>query len=184
MVMNQLFKQERCIEYIDTHACKRVPGLTGYGSSRGGLLGEAGDTQVLVHAHDTESVHRLHWHINACDRHVSGFLHVIGQQLAIVHFINVVTAQDQHVLRIMNAQYVDILIHRIGGSLVPGFLDPLLSRQQFNKFMESSIQKTPAVLDMTDQTLRLVLSSNTNTANSGVNAIGKRKIDDAEFAAE
>jgi hypothetical protein len=40
-----------------------------------------------------------------------------------------VAAQNQHVVRIMTAKYIDILVHRIGGTLVPGFFDSLLSRK-------------------------------------------------------
>ena len=49
---------------------------------------------------------------------------MVGEQLAIVHFVDVITTQDQHVIRIITSKYIDILIH---GSAVPGtgFFDPL-----------------------------------------------------------
>jgi|SRR5687768_9347228 hypothetical protein len=50
--------------------------------------------------------------------------------------------------------------------------------------MEPAVEKSPSVLNMTDQALRLVLGCNANPAYAGVNAIGQRKIDDAEFSAK
>ena len=80
------------------------PGWPGIGAGLAGFSIKTGDAPVLVHAHDTKPARRLQRNIYACDCHVCGFLHVIGQQFAVVHFINVITAQDQHVFRIMDCE--------------------------------------------------------------------------------
>jgi hypothetical protein len=116
----------------------------------GGFLVKTDDTPVLVYAHHAEPGGFPNWNANACDSHVGGFLHVPGEQFAVVHFIHVIPAKDEHMVGIINSKYVDILIHGISGALVPGFLDTLLGRQQFHKFLETSIKKTPSMLDMAD----------------------------------
>jgi hypothetical protein len=129
MVENQLFKKKRRVEYIDAHAPERKPGMTRHRRRDAGFFIKACDSQVIVDAHDPKRARLLHRNANACYCHIRGFLHVIGQQLAIIHFVYVIAAQNQHVVRIVTAKYIDILVHRISGTLVPGFLNALLSRK-------------------------------------------------------
>ena len=81
-------------------------------------------------------------------------------------------------------QYIDVLIHRVGGSLVPARHDALLRGQQLDELVETAVEKAPAALHMADQALRLVLSAHADAPHTGVDAIRKREIDDPEFAAE
>jgi len=96
----------------------------------------------------------------------------------------VIASQDQHIVRIVVADNVEVLEDGVGGALVPIDFDALLRRQQFDELVELAAQKTPAALDVLDQAMRLVLRDDANTADAGVETVGQREIDDAELAAE
>ena len=68
---------------------------------------------------------------------------------------------------------------RIGGGI-----DPLLRRHQIYEFINFSTQEPPTALQMTQQTVRLVLRDHADSANARVNAIGHGKIDNPILAAK
>src|SRR5207247_3523826 len=103
---------------------------------------------------------------------------------SVVHLVNVIAGEDQDMARGEPPQYIDILIHRVGGPLVPARHDALLRGQQLDELIEPAVEKAPAALHMTDQALRLVLSAHSDAPNAGIDAIRKREIDDPELAAE
>src|ERR1700730_15234798 len=95
-----------------------------------------------------------------------------------------VTGEDQDVLWRVAAQDIEVLIDRVGGAFVPVAGHALLCRQQFDELPESVVEEVPASLHVADQALRLVLGADADAAHARVHAVGKRKIDDAKFAAE
>ena len=104
--------------------------------------------------------------------------------LAVIHLVDMVGRQHKNIGRVMAADNVDVLVNRVGRALVPRAFHPLLRRQQFNEFVEFTAEEAPALLDMPDQRMRLVLREYADATNAGVDAVGEREIDDAELAAE
>ena len=86
--------------------------------------------------------------------------------------------------RVMRADEIEILVHRVGGAAVPMRAGLLLRRDQFDEFPHFAAQIAPAALDVLDQRLRLVLGEHRDLADAGIDAIRQHEIDDAEFAAE
>jgi hypothetical protein len=83
------------------------------------------------------------------------------------------------------ANDVQVLEYGIRGAGVPGGLgDPLLRRPQLHELTELAAQKAPALLNMPDQRVRLVLRQHADAADTGVDAVRQRKVYDAELAAE
>ena len=83
------------------------------------------------------------------------------------------------------AQDVEVLKHRVGGAAIPGRLvETLLRRQQIEEFAHFRTQKRPAHLQMAQQAVRLVLGQDRDAANSRIQAVRQREIDDAELAAK
>jgi hypothetical protein len=139
----------------------------------------------LVDAHDAELARLGKRHVDAGDAHVGAVLDVAGQHAAVVHLVDVVAGDDQHMLRLVAAEEVEILENRIGGSLIPlVFVNLLLCRQQLDEFVEAPVEKAPAALDVADQAVRLVLRGDTDLADAGIDAVGEREIEDAELAGE
>ena len=109
---------------------------------------------------------------------------VKSEHSAVVHLVNVVAGEHQHVLRRVPVQERQVLEDGVGGAAVPGFGHLLLRRQQFDELLEAAVEETPAVLDVANQAVRLVLRRHPDAANAGIHAVGKREIDDAELAAK
>ena len=103
---------------------------------------------------------------------------------AVIHLVHVIARQDQHEARIVAANDVYILVHRVGGAGVPRGLDPLLRRQQLHELAELAAQEAPALLDVQQQGVGLVLRQHADAADAGVHAVGQGEVYDAEFAAE
>src|SRR5574340_959904 len=127
MITNHLLEKKLRVEHVNAHADKREPGLTGNGSRLLGLFGKTGDAPVTIDAHDAKLPRRLHRDVNARDSHIRGLRDMVGQQFAVVHLVNMIAAQDHHIGRIVAMKNIDVLVYRVGGSLIPGFLDALLS---------------------------------------------------------
>src|SRR5262245_52285418 len=79
---------------------------------------------------------------------------------------------------------VEILVDRIGGTLVPRRLDALLCRQELHELAELAAQEAPAFLAVAYERMRFVLRQYSDAADPGVDAVREREIDDAEFSAE
>ncbi|MGF6548704.1 hypothetical protein QFZ96_003775 [Paraburkholderia youngii] len=55
---------------------------------------------------------------------------------------------------------------------------------QIDELAHLAAQEAPAALQMPQQRMRLVLRDHRDAADAGIQAIGKRKVDDPVFAAE
>ena len=96
-----------------------------------------------------------------------------------------VTGQHHDVLGVAALDDVDVLVDGVGRATVPVFLvQALLGRQQVDHFVQFGAQKAPAALQMAQQRVRLVLGDDTHAADAGVDAVGQRKVNDAELAAK
>ena len=110
---------------------------------------------------------------------------MLGQHLAVIHLVDMVSGQDQDVFRLVGAEDVQVLIDRVGGALVPVLADgALLGGQQFDELVEFAAQKAPAALDMLQQGMGLVLGQHPDAADAGIDAVGQGEVDDAELAGE
>ena len=109
---------------------------------------------------------------------------MLAHHLAVVHFVNVVAGKDQHVLGLLGADGINILVNGVGGALIPLVTDALHRREDFDEFSHFAAQDVPAFADVAVQRQRFVLRENVDAAQIGVQAIGKRDVDDAVNAAE
>ena len=71
------------------------------------------------------------------------------QQFAVVHLINMVAAQNQHVFRTFTLDGVDVLINRIRRSLIPLFRCAELRRNREDELAAIVGKNVPAQTDMT-----------------------------------
>ena len=91
---------------------------------------------------------------------------------------------DQHVIGMIGSQDVQILKDGVCSALKPVFVEPLLRRDHIDEFIQIGGQKTPTVLNMKNQAVRLVLSHDADAPNYRFNTVGKWKVDDAQFSTE
>ena len=151
----------------------------------GQLLDKTDDAAVSVHRHHAEAAGLLAGHFQAGDRDIGALVAMLAQHQLIIHFVDMVARQDDHIFRSMAFDDVDILEHRIGGAFIPlGLGDALRSRQHVEAFVALGPQEVPALLQMADQGMGFVLGGDADAANTGVDRIGQCEVDDARLAAE
>ncbi len=115
---------------------------------------------------------------------VSALLDVVGDHRAVIHLVDVISREHEHVLGPMRQNQLNVLVDRVGGATVPERPDLLLCRNGLDKFTEFAAQVAPAALHVLDERLRLVLREDGDLANPGIHAVRKHEIDDAELPAE
>ena len=78
--------------------------------------------------------------------------------LRVVHLVDVVAGQDHDVLGPLLFERVDVLVHRVGGALVPLVVDPLLRRHDVDELAQLAAEIVPpAERDVAVEAHRLVL---------------------------
>ena len=103
----------------------------------------------------------------------------------IVHLVNMVAGQDQHVIRVIALDKGDVLIDRVGCALVPfGILALGIGRQDLHAAVRGVQTPRLAVSDVLIEFQRLILRQDADRIDLGVYAVGKREIDNAVLAAE
>ena len=115
LVLDEVAAQLGPGEHIDTHGGQVALGLLG-------LLLKFIDLVVLVHVHDAEAGGLLHGDLQNGDGAGRTALFMQVQHIGIVHLIDMVAGQDDHILRIIQVQEANILVDRVGRALVPGAL--------------------------------------------------------------
>ena len=184
-VAGQLLVKKIGVEHVNAHARQRHIGVARGRLRMLGLFMEGDHALLIVHRHHAEFPGILDRHIDAGHRHVGRIGGMKRQHFAVIHLVNVVARQDQDIGRIVVAQDVHVLEHRIGGTAVPhGFVDALLRRHQLDELVELAAQETPAAMQMLQQAVRFVLGDDADAADTGIDAVGKGEIDDAELAGE
>ncbi len=55
---------------------------------------------------------------------------------AVIHLVDVITGQHQHMLRVMCADHVEVLIHAVGSAQIPVLAGLLLRRHHVDELTE------------------------------------------------
>ena len=131
-----------------------------------------------------KSLARVARHLDHADRDVGALLDVVGDHRTVVHLVDVIAGQHQHVLGPQRADQIQVLVDAIGGAAIPVHADLLLRRHHVDELAELAAQVAPAALHVLDQRLTLVLRHQIDLADAGIDAVRQHEIDDAEFAAE
>jgi len=172
------------VEHVDAHGGERDVRASRHGLGLGGLLLEAQHPIGLVDGEHAELARTHHRHLDHADGDVGFLLDVEADHRAVVHLVDVVAGQHQHVQRPVGADDLHVLPQRVRRALVPLGTAPLLRRDDLHEFAELAPQVAPAALDVLDQRMRLVLGQHRDLSDAGVDAVRQREVDDAELAAE
>ena len=183
-ISRKLLEQELGIEHIDAHAGQRPARIAGQRGRMHGFFNKGDDAVRGVDAHHTETAGLGQGDLDAGDRHVGAPFDVLGQHDRIVHLVDMIAGQDQHVTRRGLAQDVEVLEYRIGRAAVPAFVDPLLRRDHIDVLAQIGLQESPAALDVPDQALGLVLRQHADAPGARIDAVAQREIDDRKLAGE
>src|SRR4029077_5907361 len=106
------------------------------------------------------------------------------EHLRIVHLVDMVAGEDEHIVRLFIVEQKKVLIDRVGGTLVPFFADPLLGWNRGDEFAEFGVKDVPARANVTVERVGFVLDEDSDFSKPGVKAIAERKIDNTIFPAK
>ena len=181
----QCVDQELGFEDIDAHRGQGHIGLARHRRRILRLFEEGQDLVRLVDVHHAEAGGFHAWHFEASHRHFGLRVDVLLQHLLVVHLVDVVARQDDHVVRRIGLDDVDVLIHRVSGAEIPHILvDALGGRQHVEALVALRSQEVPAAAEVSDEAMGLVLRRDRDAADARIQRVGKREIDDAGLAAE
>ena len=179
LVGDQGVPQHLPVEAVNAHGSVGGLGL-------GGLFLEFVNGVVGVGIQDTEAGSLRQRDISHGDGAGSLMLFVVGNHIGVVHLVDVVAGENDHVVGVEAVHEVDVLINGVGGAFVPaGFLVVTLIGGQ-NLRAGMGLVQVPglSVSDILIQLQRLILGQNTHSVDAGVDTVAQRKIDDTVFAAE
>ena len=96
-----------------------------------GLLDEADDAMRFIDLHDAKTRNVLPWNRQSCDCDFSAIVNVLGNEAAQVHAIQLISAEDQHVIKRVVLKMNQVLPYRVGRPLVTGGIRQRLLRRQY-----------------------------------------------------
>src|SRR5262249_35834205 len=105
-------------------------------------------------------------------------IEMLLKHLGVIHFVDVISAENEDVLRAFAANRVDVLVDGVGCAAIPLFADAHLRRKDFYKFTQSHDRGPPGT-NVTAEAERFVLCKNKNTAEPGIDATRKGNVNDA-----
>ena len=139
---------------------------------------------VFVDRDDAESAALLDRHLDRRERDIGAVVDVRLQHPAVIHLVDVIAGQDDHVARVFAHDGVQVLVDGVGGALVPLLADALLRRHDLDELAELLRDDAPALADVPVERQRLVLRGDEDAPEAGVEAVAEDEVDDAVGAAE
>ena len=140
---------------------------------------------VLFEVEDTETACLFYGHVAHCDSAIGVILFVLFEHIVIIHLIDVVTAQNHDVIGVIVIDKVYVLINCVCRTLVPfARLCAHIRRQNVDTATESVKIPRLTVAYVLVQFKRTILSKHAYRVDTAVDAIGKRKVDDAILRSE
>ncbi len=111
--------------------------------------------------------------------------HMLLQHDLVIHLVDVVARQNDHIFDPIRINDINVLRHGIGSAQIPfAFRHPLRRGQNIQIFVPFCPKEPPAALHVADQAVRLVLRRNRHLADAGVQRVRQGKVDDPRLAAK
>src|SRR5207248_7694295 len=96
-------------------------------------------------------------YFEAADRHVGVGFDVLLEHKLVIHLVDVIAGEHDHVTRRVPFDDVDVLIDGVGRAGVPGRIGYALAcRQDVEALIALLAEKIPATLEMANQAVRLI----------------------------
>src|SRR5262245_57671279 len=121
------------------------------------LFLEGGDEVVAIDLNNSEMATLTKRNRNGANGKIGAMFDMGRDHVAIIHLVDMVSRQDQHIFGVGLLDAVDVLVDGIGGSFVPMFVDALLRRKDLRIFVELPTQETPSGGNVAVEAASLVL---------------------------
>ncbi len=183
-VAAEFLEEEIRVEHIDAHVGQAVVGRTRHGVGGFGLFEEMRHPMRIVGFHDAKLVRFAERHGNAGDGGLGAGGDVFLDHRLIVHFIDVIAAEDEEDIGARAFEGVDVLVDGVGGASIPVFVESLLGRENIDVFVQFAAKKAPGEVDVAVEAGGLVLREDENPPEAAVEAIRESEVDNAVSAAK
>ena len=179
LVLDKVLAELFPVEYINAHRGKIALGLLG-------LFLELLDIAVRAEVHDAEAGHLLHGDLQNGDGARRVLFHVLAQHFGIVHLINVVARENEHVVGVIHLDEAHVLINGVGRAGKPrARLACCLVRRQDENSAVGAVQIPGlAAAYVAVELKRPVLREHAHGVDAGVCAVGQGEIYNAVFSAK
>ena len=158
--------------------------LWGEGLGLCGLFLEADDAPIFIGFDDAELAGSFGGgNFDGGDGDFGAGIDVALEHFGVVHFVDVVAGKNENVFGALAAEGIDVLVDGVRGALIPLLGDAHLRRQDFDKFTETH-ERRPSGADVARKAEGFILRENEDAMETGVDAIGKRDVNDAIESAE
>ena len=138
----------------------------------GGLFLKLGDGALLVRIHDAKAAGLLPGHLAHGDGDVGVFLNMVAQHGVVIHFIDMIAREDEHIIGVKLLDKGQVLIDGVGRAAVPlARFAGVVGGQHIHAAVAYVQIPRRARADIDGVYPR-------------IDAVGKRKIDDAILAAK
>ncbi len=183
-VPDEFLEENACVEDVDAH--RGIASIV-LSRNRDGLFRlflKPLHPSALSDVHNAQLPAVLFRPLHDPDREVRSFPNVEFEHPGIVHLVDVVSGEDEHEVRVLLLEGIEVLIDGIRCSTVPVFADSLLGRDDVDVLVQFGMEHVPSHLDVMGERLRLVLRQDMDPAYAGVEAVGESEIDDSIDASE
>ncbi len=103
---------------------------------------------IAVHIHNSEAGHFIGVDLNCRQGHIRSRIVVPVQHQAVVHLVDVISGENEHVFGLLRTDRVNVLVHRVCRALIPLIAHPFHGRQHFDELAQFHAHDVPAFADM------------------------------------
>ncbi|MPN32401.1 hypothetical protein SDC9_179879 [bioreactor metagenome] len=140
---------------------------------------------MLVRIHNAEAVRFFHWHGQYRDGRDRLLLDVEVQHRAVIHLVDMVAGENQHIVRVVLVDKFAVLVDRVRRAGVPAaVLAGLVRRQHKHAAVHAVEVPVLAGANVAVQRERAILREHADRVDVRIDAVAERKIDDAILAAK
>ena len=183
-VLDDLLHQRLGREDVDPHGHQGEIRVVGQSRRVLGLFQKILHFPGLVYLEDAEGAALRPGHHDRGHGEIRPPAQVIVQHRPVIHLVDVVAGQDQHLLRALGLQEVEVLEDGVGGAPVPAAHHDLLGRHAVDEFPQVRVHDVPGLPEVLVQRKAAVLGEDVDAANPGIDAVGQGEVDDPVQAPE
>jgi hypothetical protein len=170
--------QDFVVKKVIAHRHERIIRLSRDGFRIFRLLVKANDPPIGIDFDNAELGGLFDLDRERGDGDIGGFFLMLVDHLPDIHAIDVIRAENGDQFGIVPFEQIQILIHAVGGALVPIFSRAHLRRHRNDKMFAKKIGRAPPTVQVFQQGLRFELGHDINRQDAGVDEIRQHKIDD------
>src|SRR5262245_18993555 len=116
--------------------------------------------------------------------YIGAFFLMLVNHLTDVHPVDMVCAENRHKSWSVSLDQIQVLINRVGGTLIPILAHAHLGRHRRDEVIPQKIGRSPPLFQMFQHRLGFELGQDVDRKDAGVYEIGKNKIDNSIAAPE